>query len=365
MKRFQRMKNYCQTFLKRNPIDYENMWLVDQKYKTLFCALAKVGSTFWNHVFHILRNGNDSFASPFSLNPAFYEYLNHALATSANATITLDMVRNHYLKVLFVREPYRRLFSAYVDKLVQPHAYYWNGTGKHITYHSKKRNKMNMACGHNVSFEDVVNYVIHAETTLSHRDIHFAPMYQQCNICALDYQIIGKMETFHEDSVFFLNSIKATGAGIAMGNWTEEHNINYITEKCIFAFKIKNTSEQCMPFQDLLKRQWRAFQIVGLISKDFYFPFANGSSNNITLAEYTRVIISAYTRSGSSAKANKEEAFIQAYASLSKGALENLRDIFLLDFELFGYNPEPDELFPRPYQHQHHKPSFNYFDFLS
>ncbi|XP_041357743.1 carbohydrate sulfotransferase 10-like [Gigantopelta aegis] len=364
LNRVQRLKTYCQKLVKRNFIDYENMWLVDQNYKTLFCSLAKVGSTFWNHVFHILRNGNDSFSSPFSLNPAFYENLKNALARSSNSTALLNSIRNDYLKVMFVREPYRRLFSAYVDKLVQPHGYYWNRTGKHITYHSKKRNKRNMACGHNVSFEDVVNYVVHAETTLRHRDIHFAPMHHQCNICSVDYQMIGKMETFRYDTVFFLNSIKAIDAGIAMDNWTEEHDANYIKQKCIFAFKVKNSTKQCLSFYELLKRQWRAFQIVGLISKDFHFPFTDGSVNNITLEEYTSVIISVHNRSGSSAKANQNEAFKQAYTSLSRGALENLRDVLFLDFQLFGYNPEPDELFSQPVQHQPHKQIFNYFDFL-
>lgn len=87
------------------------------------------------------------------------------------------------IKFVFVREPYSRLLSAYVDKLFVPDSYF-DKLGTYIVRAFRANaSSESLKFGHDVTFAELVKYVIHAESTGRKRDYHFVPAHAQCNMC--------------------------------------------------------------------------------------------------------------------------------------------------------------------------------------
>ena len=81
---------------------------------------------------------------------------------------------------MFVREPYSRLISGFVDKLVM-HPLWWRMYGKYIksTFGSQEEHN---PCGHNVTFSEFIRYFISSQTTGKRQNIHFKPVNEICDV---------------------------------------------------------------------------------------------------------------------------------------------------------------------------------------
>ncbi|CAH1800634.1 unnamed protein product [Owenia fusiformis] len=113
---------------------------------------------------------------------------------------------------MFVRDPLRRLFSAYENKFVTINVPYWSGVGRHLvkTFRENPSNK-SQACGYDVAFAEFLSFVIssfekHFENVM---DSHWKPFDVLCDPCLIKYDIVGKMETFHDDIQHVLRTIGA------------------------------------------------------------------------------------------------------------------------------------------------------------
>lgn len=104
-----------------------------------------------------------------------------------NAMTSIPNTTDH-VRFMFVREPYSRLLSAFVDKLFCPNPYFWKSIGTYIMKNFRTNaTEASMNCGHDVTFPEVVKYVIHAQQTGKHRDGHFIPTHDHCNLCLVKY----------------------------------------------------------------------------------------------------------------------------------------------------------------------------------
>ena len=91
---------------------------------------------------------------------------------------------NDYLTFSFVRHPFDRIVSAYLDKI-----------GKYL------KRVLNKKYG-NYEFATFLNHVISG-----HHDKHWTKYYSRCSYCDLSYSVIGRAETFSEDTKYiFLKS---------------------------------------------------------------------------------------------------------------------------------------------------------------
>lgn len=114
-----------------------------------------------------------------------------------------------YTKVLFVREPFERLVSAFRDKFESPNSYYHPVFGRAIiSRYRANATRTALRTGTGVTFREFVQYLLDVRRPVG-MDIHWEPVSQLCNPCLLQYNFIGKFESLEEDANFLLQSIGA------------------------------------------------------------------------------------------------------------------------------------------------------------
>ena len=105
----------------------------------------------------------------------------------------------------------------------------------------------------------------------------------------------------------------------------------------------------CMTMDDNLRRLWQKLKIRGFLDRHLPFPLTAAESQNITKASMSIVAGTAIKLSmkaqSKNPKVNKNIAKIQAYATIPHEMKLRLRDAFKWDFELFGFDPMPPEVF--------------------
>ncbi len=216
-KRRQRMGQECS---KIHPIGikqqkrYHKQLMVDDKHRIAYCYIPKAGSSHWRRTLtkfkyphlkqsyiHIMYNNHSG-------------YLGHSRFNETMRTY----IMNYYFKFTFVRNPYSRLYSAYVDKLCQhrPHDInYQKIYGTEIM----KRYRPNASAiekqtGWTVTFEEFLRYVtdgLHEGRMMDH---HWETYEHLCNPCKINYDFIGDIESQNnEESNALLHII---GADIAV-----------------------------------------------------------------------------------------------------------------------------------------------------
>ncbi|EEC02179.1 chondroitin 4-sulfotransferase, putative [Ixodes scapularis] len=105
-----------------------------------------------------------------------------------------------YTTAMFVRHPFERLVSAYVDKALGPRAVmvyfyerYWNDVpGVRAT-------------DRNLTFPEFVDYILNQR--VNEMDPHWAPYYVTCQPCIVKYEVVGKLETANRDFALFFEAL--------------------------------------------------------------------------------------------------------------------------------------------------------------
>ncbi|OWF40485.1 Carbohydrate sulfotransferase 11 [Mizuhopecten yessoensis] len=182
-------------------------FVVDRKHRILYCAIEKVGSTFWRRLWQILA-GLSSVHSPYDIKPG--SALGGGQETFNNLFFDeIHTIISTYRRFIITRHPFSRLFAGYVDKLFSPNPMFWKGLGAYIVsnFREEKKNKEDISCGSDVTFREFVKYIIHSETHNTHRDGHFLPMHDHCRPCQVKYDIIGQIETFVDDTLYIVKSL--------------------------------------------------------------------------------------------------------------------------------------------------------------
>ena len=83
--------------------------IVNEKFKTLYCYIPKVGCTQWKKVMVQL---NPSESDVWVHDPSNFKFLADYPQNES------EQMMKSYFKFLFVREPFKRVLSAYIDKFL-------------------------------------------------------------------------------------------------------------------------------------------------------------------------------------------------------------------------------------------------------
>lgn len=324
---------------------------VAQKYSTTpnfeFCPVWKVGTTTIKRLFLIknrlkFMNVTDpygiSFLEPYS---------------EKTTLISNDPSKKRFM---FVRNPYDRLLSVYIDKLLAPNPYYWKALGVPAIKFSRKNAKpKSLMCGHDLRFAEFVRYVLQSfgigpanitRQVLARnlkKDWHIETMTNLCKPCQIKYDFVGKMDTFGIDIAEMLNYMKLVKTNeLLYTNGSVLATLDAIKDTTYQPFDpvFQKGFMSCnMDLKDTLQRAWLKLQARGLIGRqDFELP-VNTTFESITYDLFLKQAVNAYENSTAQERYElKREHYKIFYLSVPKSAREKLKQAYAEDFRLFEYS---------------------------
>ncbi|KAH6925503.1 hypothetical protein HPB50_006195 [Hyalomma asiaticum] len=188
---------------------------VDDSRSLAFCSIPKVASTTLKGIFAPLLNVKVPDGSGgYALYKAFSDQVLHLGPT----TLLQHSERRNYTKALFVRHPFERIVSTYIDKALrgrkgEPWAYkaYWN-TIPGVRAENRSP-----------TFSEFVEFML--RTTANNSDEHWSPYYARCHPCLLDYDFVGKLETADRDFPLFFSLVGIAGKADVHRHDNSRHNV--------------------------------------------------------------------------------------------------------------------------------------------
>jgi hypothetical protein len=334
--------------------------LVDEAHKLIFCKIQKVSSTFWKMVLVFLSNKN-KYNSPYDIGFSDTVYLPKFETVKQHGFSHAYALFQSSFKFMFVREPYGRLFSGYMDKMYRINIPYWKSVGRTIVSmvrHNASRNSL--ACGHDVTFPEFVKYMVISKQKGKQTDRHFSPMYEHCRPCQLDYNFIGKLETFKQDSADLIKILNRKFNGsLRTEDLESEAGKNAVNGPVNSLFENKAAITKCITFYEAMKRVWRMLQIRGTLCKNITFPVNQIEADTIHKEDFLVLALDAYNKSGKESYRNRKDSMAEAYGMVPKADLEELLLLFKPDCNLFDYEERPSVVFNNV-----DKKDFKFFDSL-
>ena len=301
-----------------------------------FCGIEKTASTTWKNIFHAMRK---------RMEKRGIKGVEHTDEISKDVPF------------FFVREPYSRLLSAYVDKFFTPNSYFFE-YGQHIVKKFRQKpSQLSLRCGHDTTFSEFIKYFINAQMTGERKEGHFFPSHEHCGVCRIPYKYIGHLDTISQDMPYILNRMKypLNMSNKRFENETLGNGIGLVWDA------MENRFAGCLTMEEAFRRLWKKWQIRGVLSKLQPFPLTASQLVNMSRAGWLRVAASSFARSGGKRdrEFQKTEALREAFASVPLEDRLRVRDLLFLDFRLFGFASMPGEVFPgQPYRPD---PAFSYF----
>uniref|UniRef100_G3TAX7 Carbohydrate sulfotransferase n=1 Tax=Loxodonta africana TaxID=9785 RepID=G3TAX7_LOXAF len=179
---------------------------VEDRHRVLYCEVPKAGCSNWKRVLMVLA-GLASSTADIQHNTVHYGSALKRLDTFDRQGILHRL--STYTKMLFVREPFERLVSAFRDKFEHPNSYYHPVFGKAIlARYRANASREALRTGSGVRFPEFVQYLLDVHRPVG-MDIHWDHVSRLCSPCLIDYDFVGKFESMEDDANFFLSLIHA------------------------------------------------------------------------------------------------------------------------------------------------------------
>jgi hypothetical protein len=241
---------------------------------------------------------------------------------------------------MFVRDPFTRLWSAYIDKFLLPD--FWRSDALHVVRKIRPNaTDYERYCANNVTFQEFLTFI--KLTYTNGLNEHWQRLHKVCSPCHVQYDVIGKEESFGLDAdyiltKFNLQSLKENTTKLDMVH--EE-----VTTLTKYNFDLENAIRQgCFEKIDVAKRLWLAFQYNGYIDRRTAFPkndLLKTAFLNSTTEIFTNLVLKTIENQnilGVNIKKQKRTMMLDAYRKIQKDLLNDIIAIYEYDFELFGYN---------------------------
>ena len=316
------------------------VYYYSSKYNFSYCRVPKVACTFWTQAFILLQNNASTAETVFSMNRL-------TLHMKLGKTVTVAFkseARRNSRTVLVSRDPYSRLFSAFIDKMFLPGMY---AVAVGIV---QRQRKTNSSCANDITFEEFLKDIIESVGNGQELDIHWAPIENICHPCGnVNVFALVKLETFTADVEYVLKEV-----GIAdnefedINDALDEHKLESSVlglVKEVINWNVK----RCMDRIEVASRIWKSFQIQGHIHDDIPFPTKTiDTSEKARNPEFlTKVIletIEKHPMSHNEAKLQRRRALVKAFGGVGKDILDKVKELYKQDFILFDYSTEPPRM---------------------
>ena len=265
------------------------------------------------------------------------------LSEQENRTRGENLKKTDVQTFVIVREPYSRLLSAYFDKIfTRPTWLLYDHYVKYIVKHFRfNATIQNTACASGVTFPEFVRYTIHSLETDKERNAHFDPMHRRCQFCYVDYDYYVHLETLASDMEYVYQAVNATLV-------TELKD-----EQQAMRSKAKETvgnqhQAHCQSVEEMFRRTWYSFKARGFIATDMKLPLTAKELSSVTSEQLAEICWQAHLQSVSRIDKSRQrrEALVEMYRQIPLLDRLKLREIFLKDFQLHGYDSTPHDIFP-------------------
>ncbi|GFR81978.1 carbohydrate sulfotransferase [Elysia marginata] len=245
-------------------------------------------------------------------------------------------------RVVFGRDPYHRIFSAWLDKLYSPNPFYWRHWGLRA-----RRVRGHSWCNPNVTFSQFVRLVVKPKG-LYWSDVHLRPVAEECKMCKLQYTLVGKIETSTRDLDVLASRINVSMAFLHKADYGEASAIDTVLDAVEGAFSWREHIEACgVSFDRMGRSIWRKLQIRGVFDSSQVYPFKQGELDDMAPEKFTEACKIAIKNSQDRLrlKRQKEVALVQAYSQVDPMDLAKIAQIYRYDFLFFDYDKKPDKIF--------------------
>ncbi|XP_045192351.2 carbohydrate sulfotransferase 8-like [Mercenaria mercenaria] len=256
----------------------------------------------------------------------------------------------------FVREPYSRLFSAYENKFFHPNEM-WKKLGTDVIREVRPDpSPLSKTIGHDVTFVELVQYVVTLWEQGRPLNPHLAPMKSICDPCRKRFDFIGKLETMSTDLEELVEEWKYRE--IVSKDIDPTAKIEYETKysrsfgRIYHMFGSLNKYKNLLSRYKLFQRTWSSYQMRGVILKEYEMPFLEMDVNEVDEPMYRTAIKDAIDSSEkyeAELKAQRTEALVQAYRTVPLDLMYRLQEFVKTDCLLFGYDDKPRQLFDRSF----------------
>ncbi|XP_070198056.1 carbohydrate sulfotransferase 11-like [Littorina saxatilis] len=233
-------------------------FLVDDKYKILFCGIPKVASSNWRNVLLVL-SGKVNATNPMEIDQEDTQSKFRPLIPTLNS-----YMRSHiryrlkdYYKFMFVRHPLERLLSAWRDKLhsnLSSRIEYRRPLVKHIArvYRNVSRQLDSESLDRvQIRFDEFLRFVVDQAEKGAALNEHWERFHKLCHPCTVRYDFVGRYEHLEEDAMRVLESVHA------------DRMVRFPERSAVYKHS-RTTDEMQQFYKDipasLLKRVYRCFQ---------------------------------------------------------------------------------------------------------
>ncbi|XP_069104764.1 carbohydrate sulfotransferase 9-like isoform X1 [Argopecten irradians] len=348
--RLSRIRAVCKSKIGKHYISkyktHTKTFFYSKKLRFACCKAPKTGSTLWGAIFTALESPLDVDAifqlSRIELHYGTYEY---------GAGLIAGRMRKQgvppLLTTMVARNPYTRLFSAYIDKL-----FLLGAINRMFGLKLKTGFAMidYQRCGYQVSFVEFLSRLAELGIKRGEFDEHWSPIYRICDPCSFQYNVVSKQETLTRDADFTLDKIqmkterKNSIKKILHSDGLYANTIFSLISSLLAEYRLYSTD--CPDRFVFLKKVWKSLQMQGHVHEQSRFPLE--AFKNLTDLNDPEMVTSVIMQNLDTIPVSEEQRVLQrrnvlvnAYRTVSPDVLNDIKDIYKLDFLMFGYSENP------------------------
>ncbi|KAL1129815.1 hypothetical protein AAG570_012759 [Ranatra chinensis] len=232
-----------------------NPWefLINKEYHLVWCNIFKAASTSWMYNFNVLAGYKPNFLKRSNIVPLQLARRKYPRPTLSE----LKSALNNSLAFLIVRHPLERLLSAYRDKIQYalpntPH----QKLGNEIILRYRNQKKRLLHNPRWPTISEFVNYLVDSQKRHESMDMHWAPMTEFCTPCQINFDIIIKFETLHEDQKYL---IELAGLGKKIKPEWKNPSKGRVTTEVLYNYYSQLTVSQILQLHNLYRYDFELF----------------------------------------------------------------------------------------------------------
>ncbi|KAK7088010.1 carbohydrate sulfotransferase 13-like [Littorina saxatilis] len=324
-----------------------------KRHRLLYCGIQKVGTSFLLRVMKLLigRVGEGELFNKSFLHGRGMQG-KASFSDERNTPETIHKILENYdHKFFFVRDPFSRLFSAYMDKVFLPdHRMLAIARRGGLTREEEEGGgESSRQCLLNVTFQTFLEVV----TSHKKNDPHWLPMHRHCDPCNVRFHYVGKMETFRADLEFILGQ-----AGVDLDLLSPDRD-SFDSDTDLRALQdlakqyySKARASLC-PAETymcrVMEKIWITLQTRGFLSIKVPYPFPAKDCLAYNQTTFMDTLVAAYRQSATheARMHQRKEAMMEAYYRLPADLLKRAEDYVRDDCAMFGYNCSVEARFPQ------------------